>query len=191
LLVVVNARTKWAIPILWVAYALSSVAALYTHYFAVFVLAFQGVFILLLWLVRGLRPMQLLWGGLASGVVVLLFYLPWLPHLTNRYAVDMSYWPGQLKIHETLVDIGLSFVGGESVLESVGVLLSIGYGVVLALCLLALFSKAAYDTKRAPKESDVWLPPSYHSLLFLLLYLLLPPALILALSYNAPKFNAR
>jgi 4-amino-4-deoxy-L-arabinose transferase-like glycosyltransferase len=191
LLAVVNTKRKWAIPFLWGAYALCSVAALYTHYFAFFVLAVQGIYVLLVWVVRGCRPMHLLWGGLASGVAVILGYVPWLPYLANRYAADMSYWPGQLKIHEVMVDIGLSFVGGESVSEPIGILLAIGYGAVLILCLLALLAAAAQDTQRIPEDKNSWLPSPYDSLLFLLLYLLLPPALILALSYNAPKFNAR
>jgi len=191
LLLVVNTKRRWAIPVLWVAYTLCSVVALYTHYFAFFVLAFQGVYVLLIWLVRGFRPMHFLWGGLASGVAVILLYVPWLPYLANRYGADVSYWPGQLKIDEVLGDVGLSFVGGESVSESIGILLAIGYGAVLLLCLLALFARAAEDTKHTPKYMDSWLPPQYDSLLFLLLYLLLPLALILAVSYNAPKFNAR
>ncbi len=191
LLLVMRTEKRWAVPVLWAAFALCSVATLYTHYFAFFVLAFQGIYVLLVWLIRGFRPMHLLWGGLASGAAVVVLYVPWLPNLANRYSADMSYWPGQLKLHEVFVDIVLSFVGGESVSESTGLLLAIGYGVVLMLCLLALFAAAGQETQGSPKYGDSMLPPPYHSLLFLLLYLLLPPVLILAFSYNVPKFNAR
>ena len=191
LLRVVEAEKKWQIAILWAAYTLTSITALYTHYFAFAILAFQAVYVLVVFAARGFRPAHLVLGGLASGAVIIICYLPWLPHLLTRYATDVSYLPGQLKVHEVLVDIGLSFVGGESISEAIGIVLAIGYGLVAVLCTLALLSQAARDAQHsAPSDPDS-LPASYYPLLFLLLYLLLPPALILALSYNSPKFNAR
>jgi mannosyltransferase len=191
LLLALQAERWWEMAGLWTGYTLASVAALYTHYFAFFVLAFHAIYLLVVWWARGFRPAHLLWGGVASGTVTMLAYLPWLPNLIDRYGADVSYWPGQLKLPEILVDIAVSFVGGESVSEAAGLLLAAGYGLVLAVCLLALlFDAARQDGRRAGQEPAA-LPSSYHPLLFLLLYLLLPPALILALSYNSPKFNAR
>ncbi len=184
LLLAVEAGRIGSIAILWAAYTLVNVTALYTHYFAFFVLAFQALYVLIVWLASGGRRLYLFLGGLASGVVTLLLYLPWLPELVTRFRADVSYWPGQLKIHEVLVDIAISFVGGESVSEAVGILLAAGYGLVLIVCLLALLSQAVRS-----RQQDVERRP--YPLLFLLLYLLVPPALILALSYNTPKFNAR
>lgn len=176
---------------LWVAYTLITIAAVYTHYFAFFVLAFQALYLFLVWWERGLHPARLLLGGLVAGVITVLAYLPWLPYLFNRYGVDVSYWPGQLKLPEVLLDIVLSFVGGESVLQSPGTRLAIGYGLIFFLCLLMLVLEASGTASHdLPKELSV----SRHSqypLAILLLYLVIPPALILILSYNAPKFNAR
>jgi mannosyltransferase len=170
--------------LLWLAFALTSIAALYTHYFAFFVLAFQGLYVLFVWMVGDFRPARLLVGGVASGVVVLLAYVPWLPELFARYGADASYWPGQLKLPEILVDIAVFFVGGESISESIGLALAIAVAAVLLLCLLALRFRPQ-STHRS-QTSNPEFPTS-----FLLLYLLLPPAFILALSYNVPKFNAR
>ncbi len=133
LLQVVEAEKKWQIPILWAAYTLTSVAAVYTHYSAFAILAFQAVYVLVVFVARGFRPARLVLGGLGAGVVIMVCYLPWLPHLLNRYATDVSYLPGQLKVHEVLVDIGLSFVGGESISEAIGIGLVIGYGLVNSL----------------------------------------------------------
>ncbi len=201
--------------LLWFAFTLTSVAALYTHYFAFFVLAFQAFYLLLIWGGWGFRPARFVLGGLISGVITILAYLPWLSNLLTRLGADVSYWPGQLKLPEVLLDVILSFVGGESIVEQVGILLGIGYGLLFALCFIALLSQASSQPELAQggtatlaegrtRSHDIpspppdalpatvqALPPSYYPLLFLLLYLFLPPALILALSYNAPKFNAR
>jgi mannosyltransferase len=205
LLLVIQTEKKWQILALWAAYTLTNVAAMYTHYFAFFVLAFQAGYLFFVWWGRGFRPLQLIVGGLASGAAIVLAYLPWLPYLLTRYSADTSYLPGYLKLPEALLDIGLSFVGGESVIEPVGIFLVFGCILVLILCLAALLIHASYHPEPGEGRNmpgQVWrgtqqssdehlLPTTYYPLLFLLLYLLLPPALILALSYNAPKFNAR
>lgn len=191
LLLAMRARTGVRAAVLWLGYALASIAAVYTHYFAFFVLAFQAAYLFLVAWSQGFRPWRLLLGGLASGLATIVAYLPWLPHLVARYGADASYLPGQLKLGEVLVDVAVAFAGGESVLEGTGVWLAAGYGLVLALCLAALLTAATRAGRGAPEASGWSLPPAYHALLFLLLYLLLPIALILALSLNSPKFNAR
>jgi mannosyltransferase len=184
LLLAISAEKNWQNLALWSAYTLTSIAALYTHYFAFFILAFQALYLLLVWSAAGFRPARLFVGGLLSGIVTLLAYLPWLPNLLTRYGADVSYWPGRLKLQEALLDSSLSFIGGESMPEPVGILLAIGYGLVFVLCLFALLLRAISRARRP--VSGARLP-----ILFLVLYLLVPPALILLLSYNSPKFNAR
>ncbi len=184
--------------LLWLAFTLTNIAALYTHYFAAFVLAFQGLYLLLVWLCRGLRPARLILGGLASGAVTVLAYLPWLPFLLTRYQADVSYLPGRLKLSEALLDIALFFTGGESVPEPVGVLLALGCAGLLILCLLALLLQGARSKRQvtsdmhpAPRTGQYPMSNIHYPLTFLFLYLFLPPALILALAYHSPKFNAR
>ena len=166
---------------LWLAFALITIAALYTHYFALFILAFQAIHLLIVWW-RQDFPARLALGGLASGVTIVLAYLPWLPHLLTRYGADTSYWPGRLNLGETLVDIALSFVGGETLPEQPGINLVILYGL---MALTALFILAAQSDPFPEEDLRKSKIP------FLALYLFLPPALILLLSYNTPKFNAR
>ncbi|MFC2037635.1 glycosyltransferase family 39 protein, partial [Chloroflexota bacterium] len=181
---VIQKGKKWKILVLWTVYTLVNIAALYTHYFAVFVMAFQALYLLLVWAGRGLRPARLILGGVFSVLFTFLAFLPWLPHLATRYGTDASFWPGQLKVFEALLDIAISFVGGESVLEPVGIVLATGYGVVFIFCFLALLLHGLRVTSHESRNSP-------YPLGFLLLYLLVPPALILALSSTAPKFNAR
>ncbi len=168
--------------LLWLAFTLTTIAALYTHYFALFILAFQAIYLLIVWW-RQDFPARLALGGLASGVAITVAYLPWLPHLLTRYGADLSYWPGRLNLGETLVDIALSFVGGETLPEHPGTLLALIYALIAFLALLALTT----DSANPSPEGDLCKSKTP----FLLLYLLLPPLLILILSYDTPKFNAR
>jgi mannosyltransferase len=194
---VAQGEKRWQTVALWAAYTLSNIAALYTHYFACFVLLFQAFYLLLVWWERGLRPARLILGGLTSGLITILAYLVWLPYLFDRYGRDVSYWLGQLKLSEVLLDIAISFVGGESVLESVGTLLALGYGMVFVLSCAALVMEAVRFTTPAPPGSpspvckSAMRASDQYPLAFLLLYLCVPPVLIVILSYNLPKFNAR
>jgi mannosyltransferase len=183
---------------LWLAFAVANVAAAYTHYFAFFVMSSQGIY-LVAWS-RKARPLKsspfairhslldtrLLLHGLAAFAAIVLAYLPWVPFMLYRYQADVSYWQGTLKLNEVLRKILISFSLGETVFEEVGAKLAVGYGVIALIALTAIaFSKrdAGHKT-RAPLH-----PPS--SILFLLLYLLLPVAFIIALSYRVPKFSPR
>lgn len=202
--------------LLWIGFALTSVLALYTHYFAILVLAFQAIYILAVWWGGDLQPMRLALAGGLSFLTVAVAYAPWLPHLIARYGVDASYWPGTLKVPEVLVDIAVFLVGGESVPEPVGVALAIISALIFLICLVAIILDELHITDRADQatptpslpimpespnpqsptanpKSEIGTPESAtpYPTLFLLLYLLLPPILILIISYGTPKFNAR
>ena len=185
---------------LWLAFAAANVAAAYTHYFAFFVMAFQGIY-LVAWS-RKARPMdsspfairhplldmQLLLQGLAALAAVALAYLPWVPFMLHRYRADVSYWQGTLKLNEVLRKTLISFSLGETVIEEVGARLAIGYGMIALLALGAIaFSRR--NTGQKPPFAIRHSP--FAVLLFLLLYLLLPTVLIIALSYRIPKFSPR
>jgi len=163
---------------LGLAFAAANIAAAYTHYFAFFVMAFQGVY-LVSWSWR-MRERRWLLQGLTAFTVIALAYLPWVPFMLHRYQADVSYWQGTLKLNEALRKTLISFSLGETVFEETGSKLAIGYGVIALIALTAIaFSK---------RDADLH-PPI--SILFLLLYLLLPIAFILALSYRVPKFSPR
>ncbi|MDH4137020.1 MAG: glycosyltransferase family 39 protein [Anaerolineae bacterium] len=171
---------------LWLAFVVANVAAAYTHYLAFFVMAFQGIYLVAWsWWMRG-RERWLLLQGLAAFAAIALVYLPWVPFMLHRYQADVSYWQGTLKLDEVLRKTLISFGLGETVIEQVGAKLAVGYGVIVLAALAAIaFSKR--NTGR--KTLDILHPPS--STLFLLLYLLLPTALIIGLSYRVPKFSPR
>jgi hypothetical protein len=161
-------------------------------------MAFQGIY-LVVWsrkarpLDNSLWDMRFLLQGLAAFAAVALAYLPWVPFMLYRYQADVSYWQGTLKLNEVLRKALISFSLGETVFEEVGAKLAVGYGVI-ALIALAAIASSKRDTDH--KTRGILHPPSSilhppFSILFLLLYLLLPTALIIALSYRVPKFSPR
>jgi mannosyltransferase len=185
--------------LLWLAFAAANVAAAYTHYFAFFVMAFQGIY-LVAWSRKArsldsspfairhlLLDMQLLLQGLAAFAAIALAYLPWVPFVLYRYQADISYWQGTLKLNEVLRKTLISFSLGETIIEEVGAKLAVGYGVIALIALIAIASSGRDTDHKSP--SSILHSPS--SILFLLLYLLLPIALIITLSYRIPKFSSR
>jgi uncharacterized membrane protein len=85
----------------WVAYVLTTSAALYTHYFAVLLLLAQNV-LWLLWCVRGSVEQhahrkapslaeRFKWWGLGQAAVLVL-YLPWLPTAVRQVSIGQGTW---------------------------------------------------------------------------------------------------
>ena len=171
------------------AYILTSALALYTHYFAIFLLTFH--FLYSLYKTRPsamikeqtadrFRPASGVWDrgvwtvGLPQ-LAALALFSPWLPFAFLRLGTDASYWPGVFKLEEALRHALVSFSVGESVLESQAVWFTAGFVLTLVVTVMALLQQ----------------PAARRPLLFCLLYLLVPVALILALAAITPKFNPR
>ncbi|MDH7486123.1 MAG: glycosyltransferase family 39 protein [Anaerolineae bacterium] len=171
---------------LWVAFALIATAALYTHYFAAFLLVAFALYFLIGTL-HAPRPTQhvSLPEGLIAFLAIALAYTPWLPAVLTRLRQDASYWRGTLKLDEALRHVLISFSLGETVLEPVAVRLMWGFVAILGLSTLALFW---YHTSRITHHAS---RITFQALVFPLSYLLVPLALILLLSYRNPKFNPR
>ncbi len=170
-------------------YPIVSAAALYTHYFAAFLLIAHALYALyILWQKQVTKQTQavktlLLHLLLGFGGTLLLF-APWLPTLLARLGDDPSYWPGVLKVDEVIRKILISFTVGETVFEQTGTGLALTYFGFLGLGFVFL-GLTARRQNTPPKTSPK------NSIIFLLLWLLLPILLTLLLSYQAPKFNVR
>jgi hypothetical protein len=172
--------TRW-----WAIFVAAATAALYTHYFAAFLLLAYGLCVLAAFLLglRGDRTgpgwrvtLRRAAPAAAAGGVIIALYLPWLPAMLTRYRVDRSYWQGALKLGEALRHVAISFTAGapEMVLETAAVRLLPWFGLALGAALIALMLS---------RRSASW---------GILCACLLAPILgILTLASRTPKFNAR
>lgn len=186
-----KSRLDW-----WIALVVAAVALLYTHYFALFLLAaFASYFLLSLLARRDLDRRRLLAEGAAAGLLVIVAYLPWLPNALRRFGEDASYWQGALKLDEALRHIAISFSTGETVLEQQAIPLAWIVAALAFVCLLALLWTSFRVHRSSFTQSRRVGGPEWivhrSSLLFVLLYLLVPIAGILLLSTGNPKFNPR
>lgn len=96
----------------WIIFILTAIALAYTHYYGLLVIVATGAW-LLGYLLASTRARlgemftaRLLWYGLASYLVIILAYLPWLPILLRQTKqVSQSFWippPTRWSLFETL-----------------------------------------------------------------------------------------
>lgn len=172
-------RQDWR---LWTAYVLVAVAAIYTHYFAFFLLLGLGTaYVLDVWRRPAAnngaaRRRPALFAFLLANLAVVVAYLPWFAVLFTQLRVDRSYWEGTLKLQEALADVAIAFTSGESVLEEQALPLLVVYGLVTAWALVRL-ARGGNAGRR--------------TLIYGLAWMLTPVVAVLLLALNVPKFNAR
>jgi hypothetical protein len=176
-------RFDW-LPLL---YALIATAALYTHYFAAFLLMAHAVYLLIILWQRGWPKTLLIRSLWMFGLSAVLF-APWLATLLSRLGDDPSYWSGALKLDEAARKVVISFIAGETVFEQTGLWLALGF-LGLLLLMLAFLWVTRSNLEHSPRPTPP--PDKPRVTLFLLLWLFLPPLLILVLSHQSPKFNPR
>ncbi len=162
----------------WGFYAFLNVLAVYSHFYAFFVLAFHMLFLSVWWAVN--RKGDRLLAGLLSQGSVVLAYLPWSGFVLRRYAADVSYWRGELVFTEVVRKTLIFFSTGHTILESRAQSIAFIYGAMF------LFALVVIAFKRTAGGMG-----SLQRLLFLLLYLSLPLALLFLISYQRPKFHPR
>ena len=170
---------RWA---LLLVYALVGLAAMYTHYFAGFALLALVFYWGHVWWRTGREPRRLGEFAAVNGII-LLGYLPWLPAMLNRFAVDSSYWSGTLKLGEAMLDVAMNFTVGatEVMLEGDARAWLPWFGLAALVWLAAV----AMGGRRGGRNGV------QRPLMLLLLWSLIPTILILALAFRTPKFNPR
>ena len=191
----------------WSVYVALAAAALYTHYFAVFLLlAVNGAYLLQLFR-NPHRTLQTppnipyllsnTFPWLLANAAVLLLYLPWLGNLFTRLDVDASYWEGSLKLWEALRAVAIRFTSGETVLEGQAARLLWMYAGVT---LLALFGLGTVDGLRLSTDTPSsrflfralrFIQNAIHNARYPLIILCIPIIAVLTLASFTPKFNAR
>ncbi len=156
----------------WVGYTATAILAVYTHYFAFFLLLALGIAFLL-------KHYRQIWVFLSAHLAILLIYLAWSGALFYQLRVDRSYWQGQLKVWEAFQSVLLRFTQGETVLERDAGPTLLLYGGVTLFLLVALLWQAR------------WQPTWRRPLRYALCWLLIPLVGVLTLAAFIPKFNAR
>lgn len=139
----------------WLLYSLSAAAAAYTHYTCVFVLAVQAAWSL--WARRDRLREPLL----ANALIVLL-YLPWLPHVKgSELSVYSSLWP--LRAGTVLGDL-LRALMGQNQTPLTGIPTVEGV-VMIGVCALGGLVALAGGWWRARNRGEPWQPPGGLALL--------------------------
>jgi len=101
--------TRWNIG-LWALYAILSAIAIYSHYFAVFALLAQSLY---LWFVPERRRSLLPW--IASGLAASFLFLPWLiAVLTGLLEAGQLSDPGSPDLAQYLVTAGRELITGAT-----------------------------------------------------------------------------
>ena len=186
-----RAAPAWGSAVAWWAtFVLAGLAALYTHYFALFLLVTFGACALLLFVSAARQSLRAgqrwakLRGGVAAFASIGLGYLPWLPAMLTRYRVDASYWQGQLKLDEALRHVALNLTTGapETMLEGDALRWLPWLAAATALALVGLVRLG-----RAASHGQAGAPPSW----LLPAVVVVPVAMVLLLASRNPKFNPR
>ncbi len=185
--------------VLWAAYVVTNVVAVYTHFYAFFVLAFQLLFFLCWWAQWSRGRVRQRWPTVLSLLLcqaaVVGAYLPWSGFVLQRYGADVSYWQGTLRVGEVLRKTLITFSTGHSVLEILAQPIAVGHLLILAVALVILISKAARGRRPAGGADAAFMPMidsrPWLTVLGLLLYLGLPCLLLVLISYQRAKFHPR
>jgi mannosyltransferase len=197
LLRVMDGKGRWAVT--GAAYVLVNAVAVYTHFYAFFVLAFHFLFFVCWWAPWSRGRVRERWptmvGLLVCQAAVVAAYLPWSGFVLQRYGADVSYWQGTLRVGEVLRKTLIAFSTGHSVLEIIAQPIAVGYLLILVAALAALILRAARGSRSAQGGDAVSMPMMdrrpWLTLMGLLLYLGLPCLLLLLISFQRAKFHPR
>jgi 4-amino-4-deoxy-L-arabinose transferase-like glycosyltransferase len=120
--------TPWS-----VAYVLTTCGALYTHYFAVLLIATQGV-VALVWLLRKWRAASAWKRWLLTQGAIALLYLPWLPTAIRQVRIGQgTWWRVPLSATVVLRDLWRFYILGPRRPSDVPVFGALLGGVALAV----------------------------------------------------------
>ncbi len=152
----------------WVAYGLTTLLGIYTHYYAFFIVVFQGLFVAWDWRRRRSFP----WQYATIGLVVLVLFLPWILYswgLLTGYR-GMAETAG---IVESIWRPLMAFAGGQLLSSQFAWINAIAFLPLLVLGTVGLWQE------RRPAA------------LLIVLYLTVPLIGVYVASRSRPIFNER
>ena len=172
----------------WVAYIVSMVLALYTHYFAAFAWAAINAAFIIIDLTGFRKPVRSLASWIAVQFIVLACFLPWLPNALAQAGSNATYFPGRVTWQTVFGDTWRAFSVGEwGDASLVGwlwlVLILLGVAVEVVK-----YRRRGEHREKTPGNSV----RSVNSVVILSLALLIIPLLLMSgLAWLKPKFAPR
>lgn len=166
---------------LWTAYAISTLSALYTHFFSVFALASQIGYVMIRRILRAdgrLFP----WPRLALGLSIFFIALgfsPWVPHLLNQIKFNATYWQGTLNLSKALKEWFYAFAVGETLS---GPWADFGTLLFLAFVLLGIATAFLRYKNQRHRFFSLFYPASIT---------LISASLLFLFTLNHPKYHPR
>ncbi|MFQ5854890.1 MAG: glycosyltransferase family 39 protein [Anaerolineae bacterium] len=185
----------------WYAYILTTTLALYAHFYAGFVLLAHAVFVTWWAWRRDSWRMWVRWTG-ASAVAVLIF-VPWGGLVAGQLQANDTYWRGTLALGRTISRTAQAFVVGETIRGPEAILTTVAYLCLAAFGLLVgivlnpgsgvrgRLVSGGSTSDSGPFDWAQGRLRTSDSAVFLLAYVLVPLIVLLAISYNRPKFAPR
>jgi 4-amino-4-deoxy-L-arabinose transferase-like glycosyltransferase len=175
----------------WFALTLCNVLAVYLHFFAFFIVAFQVCYFIVWWTRQETRWLIFL-AGLGSATLVVTAYSPWFRFVLNRLNADPSYFDGTLPIGEVIRKTFVLFTVGHSWLEGDGILAAL---VFVGLAFIGWFAASRIRADLLTMHDDnpfrVGLTATAAARWFLFFYLFVPFIMLYLVSYARPKFHPR
>ncbi|MBI5957018.1 MAG: glycosyltransferase family 39 protein [Chloroflexi bacterium] len=173
---------------LWAGFMAINVAAIYTHFYALFLVAFQAIYLLIYGVSRARRG-RLFWHACLAFGAIGASYLPWSGFVLTRYRADTSYWEGSLALGAMLRRVLLDFSTGHTVYEPEAEKIAVVY---LLVFVLGVGGSVALALGRwhllEMGQISSWRPLAAT---FSILYVAVPVLLVYAISFNRPKFHSR
>ena len=158
------------------AYICLATAALYTHLYSGFVLLALNLAFLLWWIVSPgphKRKCIILW--IAAQIIVLLVLCVWMPFIIAQFDGNATYWHGAVYWKEIVAQTLTAFSVGKS-LQGVW-----AKGAVWSLSILAILGTLTLCWHKRDRLAAI----------LLWLWLLVPTLVLIALTFNRPKFSPR
>ncbi len=164
---------------LWLVYALTTAAGLYTHLYTLFAIAFQAAYVA--WWAYRWRSLRtpVLWG--LCQVAVMVAFIPWGWLALQQLQFNDTYWRGTVRMESVLVSMARAFVVGET---WTGWPVPILAAMYLALAVVGVTALAA--AARRSSRAD-----AANALAFLLPFVIVPVAGVLLVTLTRPKFAPR
>ncbi len=159
---------------LWIAYGLTTILALLTHYFAVFFLAAQVATALFMLRRREGRRLTWISRWLTTLGLVAAFYLPWVLYAAPLVAVHASDWVVPVSVWALFQRSLISYSVGQSVDALKGGMVAAGFALVAVV--------GPMVSRRRVQASGVWTAA---------LYLLIPLLLSYVGSLYRPMFDEK